>query len=943
MELTGDSRVFITSATIISDDPDIADLLQRERSGSDFRYLILGLPAETTLRVELGFAELHHSRAGRRMFSVEANGRVVVANLDPAAAAGGPLRPVVRRFSVAARRGFLDLRFFAQRDTATVGYIRVRGPELDLLISPRAPESKPAGDFAPWDPATGIIRQDERHLAWLSGVPFGGLGTGKFEVLSNGWFANFTQGDSSDKPVRRRPRGTFFAVVAKTRSGRGTARLLRVHDPSAKRGDYAGSRSVPGAEYRGLFPFAEWRFLDDSVPLEVRLGGFSALVPGDAGNSSLPAAFFDVEVRNPNKIPVSTGVAFSWEDVNPAPGGPLRVEAGGSSVAGVRLGRVPQVATAVGFAPPPSADDAFVGVETSGVVVTQLLHWDPSSGSIPWWRNFEKTCRLEKRGQKVSGWSGRPESATASVVCASVNLAPGERRRIPFLVTWYHPDIQTARGGMPVTETRDYATSFASALGVAAHATVNRAWLRARTAEWHSQVADSTLPGWVKVRALNSLFPLVSNSVKLSGGRFGLLESPEDGGGRIGNIEYGLLANGFLWQMFPRLAAADLAAYAAGQQAGGRVPDYLGTLRADPFVPAFVPQSGRHLSAVIAFAAQAAVADNALPERAVAMSFLEPSRRAAAYLEANGKPTAATTATRVRETLPEPLLRAAGFKALQAVLGGAGDSRSSGSLAAAARALSGEASAGLSASRGLKGSVATALLGEWVCRQAGLAPLLGPDAAGEAARSLLARHEAPGWKIPAMVVAADGAPTSHPVALGYLETALGCAAMECGETTAALTMLHRLYQAVWDGTRDPWGQPLFFDPVTGQPTGWRSHMMALGAWNLVASVSGVRFDQPRRTLYFDPETCADGAGLVRVPVFHPAFHGRIDYSTAANTGTLTVLRTLEAPGGTEILKVSRGPRKPAGPLDSWPIVPPFRATVGAVMRFSLPPLADRAN
>jgi uncharacterized protein (DUF608 family) len=140
---------------------------------------------------------------------------------------------------------------------------------------------------------------DGTRRTWQSGVPFGGIGTGKFEILPDGSFANSTINNSWDNPVPQ-ARGSFFAVFAKARSGGGMARILKVPGQTGSAGGFDNAKTVAGCTYRGLFPFAEWRFRDPDMPISVTLKGFSPLVPGNTRDSSLPVGFLVAEVENPN-------------------------------------------------------------------------------------------------------------------------------------------------------------------------------------------------------------------------------------------------------------------------------------------------------------------------------------------------------------------------------------------------------------------------------------------------------------------------------------------------------------------------------------------------------------------------------------------------------------------------------------------------------------------
>ena len=52
------------------------------------------------------------------------------------------------------------------------------------------------------------------------------------------------------------------------------------------------------SEFVGEFPMANVRFTDPEFPAVVTLTAYNPMIPGDDKNSSLPAAFFEIEIEN---------------------------------------------------------------------------------------------------------------------------------------------------------------------------------------------------------------------------------------------------------------------------------------------------------------------------------------------------------------------------------------------------------------------------------------------------------------------------------------------------------------------------------------------------------------------------------------------------------------------------------------------------------------------
>ena len=946
VDIVGASQVVLVPAPVQAASRAATDNLQRVRKGEDFRYVIHGLPSSGQVRLELGFTEPEDAAEGRHVFDVDVNDREALRGFDVFAEAGGVRRAVARSFTISPRDGVIDIHFRARVGRALVGYIRVEARDLNVLIRPQVSgEPDPgAGTFAPWNRDTGEIMQDPEHRSWLSGVPFGGIGTGKIEVLPNGEFANITINNAWERPLDRM-RGSFFAVVAKSRSGRGTGRILRVTEPG--RGtDYPGVKPMAGATYRGLFPFAEWDFRDDTFPLKVRLKGFSPVVPGMVRESSLPVAMFDVEITNPNKFPVAAGVALSWHDVSAQLGRAaipgqvsvlpqvVRAEAGTSTVVGLRLAAERPVGSGMlGVA------DYFLGAETSGTVVTQVPHWDPSARTIPWWAMFEKSCRLERRGGKDAvPQKSRPGAETAGVVCASVNLAPQEVRTVAFLVTWYVPEVVTAATGELRTFRQDYTTSFASSVGVAGYVTANRDYLRRHTEAWHAPVMASNLPQWLRVRIVNALHPLVANTMLLDGGRFSMLESTDSRGGRVGNLEFGLLANPFLSTFFPELVASELNLFAAGQDVNGRIPDSLGTLRQSLLVPGFVPVVDR-LDASLAFLLHGASVAESIPDAPHRRAVDGVVRYALGLVDRTTTTAASVVAGSTART--EPWLHHAALVAARGKLVADTATLTTGPLealaAAAVRDVAGAAGLVADPARGGH-TVANGLRGAWLERALGIGGGMVMAQEADAVASLVARHEAPDWALPAMMVADDGTRTTSPVAMGLMEAYFGCLAITAGRPDDGLAILRRCHQAAWGVNHDPWNQSLAYDPVTGRASGWPGHMSAFAAWNALASITGGSVDWKRGVLYLDPSIPKVMDGRLRAPMFDRRLWAEINYDDRTGTGTVTVLRMArEDDDTTPTLKAVARRRTPDGAPEHPVAFPqPFEVVEGETLLLDTP-------
>jgi non-lysosomal glucosylceramidase len=148
------------------------------------------------------------------------------------------------------------------------------------------------------------------------GIPFGGLGTGSFEVRADGHFYewqimnNHPWGHGAST-TEMEDEGLFFGVCANDGE---KPRVLMLNRP--KWGDFNPSLSweslrwtcdpyhMPWIEYPrkidyvGRFPFANLAYETPGFPVAVELEAWSPFIPLDADNSGLPLAYLTFKISN---------------------------------------------------------------------------------------------------------------------------------------------------------------------------------------------------------------------------------------------------------------------------------------------------------------------------------------------------------------------------------------------------------------------------------------------------------------------------------------------------------------------------------------------------------------------------------------------------------------------------------------------------------------------
>jgi uncharacterized protein (DUF608 family) len=185
------------------------------------------------------------------------------------------------------------------------------------------------GQPAPRWPVSGT---DAPHIA----MPLGGIGTGNLAICSDGglrqWQLHNIGNHSGALP------GSFLAIRATHwEPPLDTVRILQAPAPPTtetplvtddvlptwQRRLLAEHPGVQRVEFGGCYPFAQLRYHDDALPVEVTLEAFNPLIPLNVPDSSLPVAMFTIRLHNPGTLPVHGSVgaalqnAVGWDGVSP--------------------------------------------------------------------------------------------------------------------------------------------------------------------------------------------------------------------------------------------------------------------------------------------------------------------------------------------------------------------------------------------------------------------------------------------------------------------------------------------------------------------------------------------------------------------------------------------------------------------------------------------------
>lgn len=405
-----------------------------------------------------------------------------------------------------------------------------------------------------------------------SGVPFGGIGAGKFEITPSGLFNAFTFQNNWSAPLEGSGEypgilGYHFGLSAWDGRGDALSRraVLLQTVPVLK------IPTVRRIRYEGYFPKATLYFEDPALGLDASLEVFSPWIPQDAMYSSLPCVFFKLNLKNTRKTPVRAGFLFIGRNTI------------GEWCVG-RRNRIVDERKSIHLeflSEDTAAADGRLGVirfsfvkgdwQTSFIeswnAVTRNFSFTPQDISLLAWDAFAARGVLPNlRDAKVVPGENRE---LCGAVAAGTRLKPNEEKHFLFTANWYFP--RHALG-------HRYQKWFKNAGAVSAYALRHRNRLERRVDRVRQAVFSLPFPPWFNDALLTNLAPFFAASWYTRDGRFAFYEAPVICP-LMGTLDVGFYGSIPLSYFYPELSLSLMAQFAVAQRADGYIPHDLGRQR----------------------------------------------------------------------------------------------------------------------------------------------------------------------------------------------------------------------------------------------------------------------------------------------------------------------------------------------------------------------------
>jgi uncharacterized protein (DUF608 family) len=406
-----------------------------------------------------------------------------------------------------------------------------------------------------------------------SGIPLGGIGAGKLEVLPNGTLDYFTFLNNFDRPLtdslefsQQGLLGFHFAVLVEKQNSK-VARLLQ----TVKVGNYS---TIENIEFEGVFPHAYLHYKDSDLGLDISLDAFSFFIPHNEKDSALPLSNFLFKFSNPTQEPImltlvvmARNIVGNWSVgrynavVNNEQFTSLDFNIKSASSFDTRAGTFSIVV--------PKQKDLEITYVGSFNLQKENFVFNKNNISLGAWeyvREYGKLPNIDSREVVAS------ESVQlGGAIAIRIQINATETKEIPVHYLWSFPHSHHGHIYNTWFETIDQTISFILK---------KKGDLRRDNSFLYDEISKTDLPDWLKDALINNLYPYFSGAMWGKDDNYGILEASETCP-LMGTLDvrfYGSIATLIL---FPRLEIKELRQFAQAQREDGYIPHDLGRYRFD--------------------------------------------------------------------------------------------------------------------------------------------------------------------------------------------------------------------------------------------------------------------------------------------------------------------------------------------------------------------------
>lgn len=350
---------------------------------------------------------------------------------------------------------------------------------------------------------------DAQHIDRIA-MPIGGIGTGTISLTGRGAIEDWeimsrpAKGYNPQSGIGVLRRAPFFAIYIKEEGKDGQA--LAMEGPIPQRysegyyGSTASNHGLPRFEeatFETAYPFGQVKLKDKELPVEVIVGAFNPLIPGNVDDSSLPIAVLSYKVKNTSDKPITISVSGNIPNFIGEDGTEGKAKKNRNTY---------------------REENGFRGIHfTSDSVDRESLQWGTFSlttnaegessyrtdwkpgewgnSTVDFWDDYTEDGLLEDRTSD----SDKPMGSLA----VKTTLAPQEEKDFRFFITWSFPNRgdYNYKGNVG----NFYATQFEDSWDVAKKVVNRIPSLESSTVAFVNAFISSDMPAIVKEAALFNL------------------------------------------------------------------------------------------------------------------------------------------------------------------------------------------------------------------------------------------------------------------------------------------------------------------------------------------------------------------------------------------------------------------------------------------------------
>lgn len=295
---------------------------------------------------------------------------------------------------------------------------------------------------------------DQEHIQKIK-MPVGGIGTGTVSLTGRGSLEDWEIMNRPAKgfnptlenwgPVKEK--GPFFAIYVEDGDGIKQTRLLEGMQTEASYegalGAVSNNHGLPrfsNASFKTAYPFGQVFLSDDALPVEVVVGAFNPLIPGNIDDSSIPMAVLNYKVKNTSTKDITISLSGTIQNFIGFDGNrgkaiknlnTIKEEDG---VKGIHY-------TTNGVDPKREQWGTMSFVSLNEGQTTYRTAWQKKTSRwdkkrLDFWDDFSEDGVLEERENDQA-------NAPMGSLAVRTTLKAGEEKDFRFLISWHFPNRQT--------------------------------------------------------------------------------------------------------------------------------------------------------------------------------------------------------------------------------------------------------------------------------------------------------------------------------------------------------------------------------------------------------------------------------------------------------------------------------------------------------------------